>query len=391
MLKVFLNHAAEDKALVMPYFHKLKALGFEPWIDNRILPGQDWDEVIQRAFNAADVYLIFMTSRSVSKRGYVQREINDALEKQRYNLPGDIGLIPLLLEDCEIPVKVSRSHQYIRLPDGWQDVVESLKLAAQQRSVAIHSGVENGPFRMFLRKEHQCWKGLPGYDVSLSYSHFESSQVPNTALELNDFFASIRLNFFLNARQAKINQEAERFAGWASDRDWMCVNSSDMFVSHSLTSGSILSFSAHEDGMFAGAAHGYMSVETYNFLIVDDQLVRIGIDDFFSEPYLAYPSITDLVRERVGQEYAERFEKKLDADDLEIIRKTLPSCKSIFKNFLVTPTGITLLYPQGELFGHALGAFVVDFTFEDLSQWLKIDGPHSYALKSQCNFLESSR
>lgn len=52
MLKVFLNHTAEDKALVTPYFHKLKALGFEPWIDKRILPGQDWDEVIQRAFNA---------------------------------------------------------------------------------------------------------------------------------------------------------------------------------------------------------------------------------------------------------------------------------------------------------------------------------------------------
>lgn len=388
MLKVFLNHAAEDKALVTPYFHKLKALGFEPWIDKRILPGQDWDEVIQRAFNASDVYLIFMTPRSVSKRGYVQREINDALDKQRYNLPGDIGLIPLMLEDCEVPVKISRSHQYIRLPEGWNEVVESLELAAQQRSIAIHKGVEMGPFRMFLREEKHRWEGFPGYEVSLSYPHIESSLVPNAALELNEFFASLRLNFLLNARHTKINQEEGRFAGWAGDPDWKPTNSSEMFISPSLASLYILSFSAHEDGMFAGAAHGFMWLETHNFMIIDDQLIRMGFDDFFSELYLALPSITELVRERVGREYADRFERELDADDLIIIREALPSDGSIFKNFLITPTGITLLYPQGELFGHAAGAFGADLSFDELRQWLKPSGPHTYAQKASENSWE---
>ncbi|GEM_PF-591120 len=383
MLKVFLNHAAEDKALVMPYFHKLKALGFEPWIDKRILPGQDWDEVIQRAFNAADVYLVFMSPRSVNKRGYVQREINDALDKQRYNLPGDIGLIPLMLEDCEVPVKISRSHQYIRLPEGWHEVVVSLELAAQQRSIAIHTGVEMGPFRMFLREEQHLWKGFPGYDVSLSYPHFESSIVPNTALELNEFFASMRLNFLLNARQARINQEEERFAGWTGDPDWISTNSSNVSVSPSLASQSILSFIAHEDGMFAGAAHGYMWFETHNFLIIEDQLVRIGIDDFFSEPYLAYSSLSELVRERVGQEYAERFERELDTDDRIRICDALPRERSIFKSFLITPTGLTLLYQQGELFGYAAGAFSADLSFDELRHLLKIGGPHTYAQKAK--------
>lgn len=363
----------------MPYFHKLKALGFEPWIDKRILPGQDWDEVIQRAFNAADVYLVFMTPRSVSKRGYVQREINDALDKQRYNLPGDIGLIPLMLGDCEVPFRISRSHQYIRLPEGWPEVVESLEMAARQRSIAIHSGIEMGPFRMFLREEHHRWSGFPGYDVSLSYPHIESSRIPNAALELNEFFASLRLNFLFNARQARINQEKDRFAGWANVPDWEPINSSDIFISPSLVSQSILSISAHEDGMFAGAAHGYMWLETHNFLIIEDQLVRIGIDDFFSDPYLAYSPITELVRERVGQEYADRHESALDADDLIRIRKALPSNRSIFKNFLITPTGITLLYPQGELFGHAAGAFGANLSFDELKQWLKPGGPHTYA------------
>lgn len=382
MLKVFLNHTAEDKALVTPYFQKLRALGFEPWIDNRILPGQDWDEVIQRAFNAADFYLVFMTPRSVSKRGYVQREINDALDKQRYNLPGDIGLIPLMLEDCEVPVRISRSHQYIRLPEGWHEVVASLELAARQRSVAIHTGVEMGPFRMFLRKEHHRWEGSPGYDVSLSYPHVESSRLPNAALELNEFFSSLRLNFLLNARQAKINQDLERFSGWSHDPEWKPTNSTDIFISPRLASEEILSFSAHEDGMSAGAAHGYMWLETHSFMIIEDQLVKIGIDDFFSEPYLAHPPIAELVRERVAQEYAERFEKSLDADDLAMVREALPSDGSIFQNFLIRPAGITLLYPQGQLFGHAAGAFGADLSFDELRPWLKPGGPHVYAQKA---------
>lgn len=389
MLKIFLNHTAEDKALVMPYFHKLKALGFEPWIDNRILPGQDWDEVIQRAFNAADVYLVFMTPRSVSKRGYVQREISDALDKQKYNLPGDIGLIPLMLEDCEVPVKISRSHQYIHLPEGWHEVVESLELAARQRNLAIQTGLEIGPFRMFFRKEHHWWKGSPGFDVSLSYPHIESSLVPNAALELNEFFASLRLNFLLNARQARINQEEERFVGWANDPEWEPTNSSAMSISPSLASQSILSFSAHEDGMFAGAAHGYTWLETHNFLIIEDQLVRIGIDDFFSDPYLARLPITKLVRERVAQKYAGGLERELDANDLIRIREALPSDGSIFKRFLITPTGITLVYPQGELFGYAAGAFHADLSFDEIRQWLKLGGPHTHAQNASAIFWDT--
>jgi hypothetical protein len=138
MLKVFLNHASEDRALVLPYFEKLRALGHEPWIDKKLLPGQNWDEEIQRAFFSSDVVLIFMTPRSVRKRGYVQREIHDALERLKSLLPGDIGVIPLMLEECEVPHQISRVIQYIRLPNEWHKVVESLVLAAKQREVAVN-------------------------------------------------------------------------------------------------------------------------------------------------------------------------------------------------------------------------------------------------------------
>ena len=40
--RFFLCHASEDTAQVREVYHRLKALGFEPWLDEvDILPGQD--------------------------------------------------------------------------------------------------------------------------------------------------------------------------------------------------------------------------------------------------------------------------------------------------------------------------------------------------------------
>lgn len=379
VLKIFLNHATEDKALVMPYYNKLKAIGFEPWIDKRILPGQDWDETIQRHFNAADVYLIFMTPRSVVKRGYVQREIKDALDKQRHLLPGDIGLIPLMLEECEVPDIISQAHQYVRLPTGWHEVVESLELAAQQRSIAINKGVEIGPFRMFRRHQIDEWEGWPGYDINLIYPHIESSRLPNTALELNELFSSLWMSHVLNARDARTCQDEGRFAGWSDHRDWKPRNSFDYYLSPGLVSESILSISIHETGMHAGAAHGYVWIESYNFLILDDGLFKLRFGDFLSDAYLAYRPITEIVRRRIEQEVRERTEQEPDEKDLEIIREALLPREETFERFLITPAGFTLLYPEGTIFSHALGALFADLTFDELREWLKPDGPHKLA------------
>ena len=229
-MKIFLNHAVEDKSLVMPYYEKLQALGYEPWIDKRLLPGDEWDEEIQRAFNSADVYLIFLSSRSVAKRGYVQREIYDALEKQKYNLAGDIGLIPVLLEECEVPAKISSKYQYVRLPDDWHLVVQSLEKAAAQRNKAIHTGRQAGPFQIYLRKEVHAWQGSPGYNISLNYPHIESNRRLRAALELNNFLVCKRIQLLLNARRAKLEQEEDRFSSWHTDPEWKPVNSMDYYI-----------------------------------------------------------------------------------------------------------------------------------------------------------------
>lgn len=381
-MKIFLSHAAEDKSLVMPYYDRLKALGYEPWIDKRLLPGDEWDEEIQRAFNSADVYLIFLSSRSVAKRGYIQREINDALEKQKYNLAGDIGLIPVLLEECEVPIKISSKYQYVRLPDEWYLVVESLGKAAAQRNKAIQTGRQAGPFQIYLREEAHAWDGEPGYNLALNYPHIESSRRPKAALELNDFLLSKRTQLLLNARRAKVEQEKDRFSAWRTDPEWKPVNSMDCYIAPRTVGDSIFCVGSHESGMYAGAAHGFNWVEFDNFLVVDDGVVRLEFRNFFHDEYEAYEVLAEAVREQVAQEYAERCQEDLSDHIRKEVCEAIRPEADTYESFLVGPQGISLMYPQGIKFAYAVGAFGAELSWQDMAHLLRPDGPHLAAQKA---------
>jgi hypothetical protein len=379
VLKVFLNHASEDRALVAPYFEKLRALGYDPWIDRRLLPGQDWDEEIQRAFLASDVVLIFMSPRSVKKRGYVQREIHDALERQKSLLPGDIGAIPLLLEECEVPTNIAQKLQYNRLPSEWHKVVDALALAANQRSIAIHNGILIGPFRMFARKEMHEWEGWPGYSVDLRFPHFESSILPNAAIELNEFVASRRLEGLLEARRAKIEQEPNRVAHLRASDGTPPSNFLDLAIEPVLVGDSILSFIVFEAGFLAGAAHGFHWTTTRNFLVNEDSLVRLTLEDFFSDPSAARQALARLCAQKIAIDWGAKYGTPPDADGKATIRATFPPAWETFGHFSLSSAGISVNFPPYTLGGYAVGSWDVEFTFEELKDWLKPDGPHLLA------------
>jgi TIR domain len=59
MARIFLCHASEDKPQVREVYRRLKAEGFEPWLDEEnLLPGQLWDQEIRRALKYSDFALI---------------------------------------------------------------------------------------------------------------------------------------------------------------------------------------------------------------------------------------------------------------------------------------------------------------------------------------------
>jgi hypothetical protein len=86
-LRVFLCHASADKPAVRELYQRLRAAGFEPWLDEEdLLPGQDWQYEIPKAVRQSDVVIVCLSRGSITKAGYVQKEIKfalDAADEQR--------------------------------------------------------------------------------------------------------------------------------------------------------------------------------------------------------------------------------------------------------------------------------------------------------------------
>lgn len=104
-LHVFLCHASQDKPRVRELYDRLKSEGWiDPWLDvEKLFPGQDWRIAIEEAVEISDNVIICLSNNSVTKEGYVQKEMRYAQEISLEKPEGTIFLIPLRLEECEVP------------------------------------------------------------------------------------------------------------------------------------------------------------------------------------------------------------------------------------------------------------------------------------------------
>jgi hypothetical protein len=110
-LRVFLCHSNDDKQPVRELFCKLRADLIEPWLDEQdLIPGQDWEREIKRAVQETDLFIVCLSKNAVDKVGFVQKEIKYALDIADLHPEGRIFIIPLKLEECEVPDRLKRWH-----------------------------------------------------------------------------------------------------------------------------------------------------------------------------------------------------------------------------------------------------------------------------------------
>jgi hypothetical protein len=131
-LRVFLCHASADKPAVRPLYDHLVSDGYEVWFDEtNLLPGQDWQHEISRAVKQSDVFLACLSAHSVSKAGYVQREIRFALDVADERPEGAIFVVPVRLEECGMPERLARWH-WVDLfsNEGYQRLTAALSSVA---------------------------------------------------------------------------------------------------------------------------------------------------------------------------------------------------------------------------------------------------------------------
>lgn len=132
-LRVFLCHAKEDKETVRTVYEQLLSNNVEPWFDQEsLLPGQDWEMEIAKAVRTSDAVVVCLSKTSTGKAGFVQKEINHALDVADRQPEGAIFIIPLKLEKCEVPARLGSKHSvdYFEL-SGLTRLLKSLRKRAE--------------------------------------------------------------------------------------------------------------------------------------------------------------------------------------------------------------------------------------------------------------------
>jgi hypothetical protein len=115
-----------DKALKL-YNELKKYRNLNPWLDEKsILPGQKWKPTISEAIRKSRFFIALLSSNSVDKKGYVQKELKEALDiAQEYPEPA-IYLIPARLDNCKVPHIRLQEIQYVNLFLNWDEGFRSI-------------------------------------------------------------------------------------------------------------------------------------------------------------------------------------------------------------------------------------------------------------------------
>jgi hypothetical protein len=134
--RIFLCHSAADKTQVRNLYTRLRSDGFEPWLDEEDLhPGDDWEHKIVAAVKSSAVVVVCLSSNTLTKAGYVHKEIACALDMAAQQPDDRIFIIPLRLDECKVPDRITR-WQWVNLfePNGYErlaSALEDLRLRGQ--------------------------------------------------------------------------------------------------------------------------------------------------------------------------------------------------------------------------------------------------------------------
>ena len=113
-------------------YNDLKKAEIIPWFDEEdLLPGQKWEAVIKKQIRESDFFLLLISSHSMGKRGFVQKEQKIAWDVVEELPPTEVFVIPVKIDDCEIlDDRFSEIHierLYPSYEEGFEKILKTIK------------------------------------------------------------------------------------------------------------------------------------------------------------------------------------------------------------------------------------------------------------------------
>jgi len=361
---VFISYAAEDFKYAEQLYNFLDSKGFQPWMDKaKLLPGQNWDFVIQQELRKADFIILLLSDISVSKRGYVQKEFNQALLYCEEKLDSDIFIIPILINSCNIPTKLSK-FQWIEYSteDSFEKILESLNI---QRSILIKEKKLNEARRNGIGFKEKELKGEYGQKspkqlYEIKYPEF----VENSNESLNEINISIQNEILNHLKRARKNY-FEHLENFEESYFGLMKTDSSVFgkIHFQLISKNFISYTSFWSLYETGAAHGNYWTIGNNFYL--NPVREFDLEFLFSNYKMALPKIRDLVHEKLMQ----KAEKELgikEPSDFYLYDDKLIEEEKNFNNYYFKRNSIVFVYNPYDITAYALGDHHPEITYDEL-------------------------
>jgi hypothetical protein len=128
--RVFLSYAKDDSAVVRQVAAALQKTGKDVWLDTwELARGDSIKDRVNLAVHTSDLFLVILSKASVASH-WVQSELSAALASEMNDRA--ISIIPVLVEDCDIPASLA-DRSYVDLRG---DVATGVQQLATQLAVA---------------------------------------------------------------------------------------------------------------------------------------------------------------------------------------------------------------------------------------------------------------
>jgi len=341
---IFFSYARPDRDRVAPYYSDLNDNSYNVWMDfHEIKGGQNWDLEINQAMDSAAIIVAFISNNSVNKRGYLQKELRIAFEKYREKLIDDIFIIPVMLDDIEIP-SVVKSFQVISERDGnsINSLKESISAQLARLGETITKVQESHGLKWKFYQYRDEWEGLPGYDASYDIILIESSDYP-PAREIGHVIRGTLSHDIMLQRQVMFEQNSNHL-NFGKSKYWR-TNTYNAKCTGVYVVENVVSVEYTIYTFLGGAAHGYTYFRTFSFIIHPTVYLQ-SIEDIFTDPAAAFPSV-----QMAARSYLMNVDLRRDDEEGEPVRLEEGSVTSgtqnwqQFSSFIFTEDGIVILFP----------------------------------------------
>ncbi|KUN16972.1 hypothetical protein AQJ23_43195 [Streptomyces antibioticus] len=123
---VFLSYSREDQQTAVRLAAELRRLGAEVWLDiDNLLPGDNWKSAVSDAIERSDYFVALLSASSVGKRGYVHKELREALDILDETPDDQRFVIPCRIDNCTIPRRL-RDRNTLDLFPSWDSALSRL-------------------------------------------------------------------------------------------------------------------------------------------------------------------------------------------------------------------------------------------------------------------------